>query len=191
MVVSVLHIGKGSVTDRKQIDGRDVERITAFLFHRGRHDDPARLKANADKSFIGSYILGMGFTFDDTDTKGVASSLAEMHRLIEQDPHNQEVIFPYIGGAEVNNSPTHAHHRYVINFRDFPLCREDSGAGQVAVHGDNPALAESPAGSTNSWIGATKEQRRVWLQRGRVPYDYPKPVAADWPDLLRIVEERV
>jgi hypothetical protein len=28
------------------------------------------------------------------------------------------VIFPYIGGKEVNDSPTHAHHRYVINFGD-------------------------------------------------------------------------
>ena len=63
----------------------------------------------------------MGFTFDDTDTKGVASPLAEMHRLISQkDPRNREVIFPYIGGEEVNTSPTHAHHRHVINFRDFP-----------------------------------------------------------------------
>ena len=26
------------------------------------------------------------------------------------------MIFPYIGGEEVNDSPTHAHHRYVINF---------------------------------------------------------------------------
>ena len=67
----------------------------------------------------------MGFTFDDTDKKGVASSLAEMQRLIEADPRNREVIFPYIGGEEVNTSPTHAHHRYVINFRDWPLRRAD------------------------------------------------------------------
>ena len=29
------------------------------------------------------------------------------------------MIFPYIGGEEVNNSPTHAHHRYVINFGEM------------------------------------------------------------------------
>ena len=116
VIVSVLHIGKGLVAQRKQIDGRDVERITAFLFHRGGHYDPVRLKANAGKSFQGSIVLGMGFTFDDTDTKGAASPLAEMHRLVEKDPRNQEVVFPYIGGQEVNTSPTHAHHRYVFNF---------------------------------------------------------------------------
>ena len=44
-----------------------------------------------------------------------------MRRLIEQDPRNQEVIFLYIGGKEVNTQPTHAHHRYVINFYDRDL----------------------------------------------------------------------
>ena len=41
------------------------------------------------------------------------------------------------------------------------------------------------------WAHATDEQRRGWLQLGRVPRDYTDPVAADWPHLLRIVEERV
>ena len=41
------------------------------------------------------------------------------------------------------------------------------------------------------WGGADEDQRREWLQRGIVPLDYPGPVAADWPELLAIVEERV
>ena len=152
------------------LDGRVVENITAFLFHKGGHADPARLEANAGKSFVGSYVLGMGFTFDDTDKKGVANPLSEMHRLIEADPRNGERIFPYIGGEEVNTSPTHAHHRYVINFEDFPLRRDDVG---------------------KLWGDAGEEQRRAWRRRGVVPLDYPEPVAADWPALLEIVNERV
>ncbi len=116
VVVSVLHVAKGVFPNPKQLDGRPVESITAFLFHRGAHDDPARLAANAGKSFVGSYVLGMGFTFDDTDAKGVATPLAVMRRLIEKDPRNQEVIFPYISGEEVSTSATQAHERYVINF---------------------------------------------------------------------------
>ena len=118
VIVSVLHVAKGPFRGRKALDGASVDNITAFLFHRGGHADPVRLAANAGKSFVGSYVLGMGFTFDDTDRKGVASSLADMQRLIESDPRNREVIFPYIGGEEVNTSPTHAHHRYVINFAE-------------------------------------------------------------------------
>ncbi|MGP0065902.1 MAG: Eco57I restriction-modification methylase domain-containing protein, partial [Isosphaeraceae bacterium] len=101
------------------LDDRRVPIITAYLFHAGGHDDPAKLKANEGKSFVGSYVLGMGFTFDDTDTKGVANPIALMHELIQKDPRNAERIFPYIGGEEVNDSPTHAHHRYVINFGEM------------------------------------------------------------------------
>ena len=125
VVVSVLHVAKGEIAGSRVLDGAKVENITAFLFHRGGHDDPVRLKANSGNSFQGSIVLGMGFTFDDTDKKGVASPLAEMRRLIDVNPRNREVIFPFIGGKEVNTSPTHAHHRYVINFgeRSEAECR--------------------------------------------------------------------
>ena len=167
--MSVLHIAKGDYSGTKVLDGTNVDTITAFLFHRGGHADPVRLQANAGKSFQGSTVLGMGFTFDDTDKKGVASPLAEMHRLIEADPHNREAIFPYIGGEEVNTSPTHSHHRYVINFHDYPLRRE-----------------ESPV----PWADMGEQERDECLRSGRVPNDYPDPVAADWPELLHIVETR-
>ncbi|MBX5495628.1 MAG: hypothetical protein IRZ15_09865 [Bryobacteraceae bacterium] len=170
VVVSVVHVCKGEMPGPYLLDNREVPIITAYLFHAGGHEDPARLKANEGKSFQGSIVLGMGFTFDDTDKKGVATPLAEMHRLIAKDPRNKERIFPYIGGEEVNDSPTHAHHRYVINFEDFPLRRKDLGA---------------------SWEDADEHQRKEWLRDGIVPLDYPEPVAADWPDLLDIVERKV
>ena len=119
VVVSVVHVAKGTFPLARWLDDRKVDRITAYLFHRGDHADPVCLNANSGKSFQGSIILGMGFTFDDTDTKGVASPFAEMQRLIKKNPHNQEVIFPFIGYSEVANSPTQAHDRYVINFGEL------------------------------------------------------------------------
>ena len=121
VVVSSVHIFKGIHKGLRKLDGREVETISAFLFHNGGDDDPERLAVNSGKSFVGSYLLSMGFTFDDTDSKGVATPISEMYRLIKKDPRNQEVIFPYIGGAEVNNSPTHSFHRYAINFYDRDL----------------------------------------------------------------------
>lgn len=127
VVVSVVHVVKAEFDGMRKLDGREVENITAFLFHAGGNDDPSRLAANANKSFQGCIILGMGFTFDDTDAKGIASSLSEMRRLIHADPHNEAVIFPYIGGDEVNTSPTHAYHRYAIDFgeRSEEECRRE------------------------------------------------------------------
>ena len=133
VVVSVLHVAKGAFTGQKRLDERNVGTITAFLFHAGGHDDPGRLVANAGKSFNGSYVLGMGFTFDDTDTKGVATPLAEMRRLIEKDPRNREVIFPYIGGEEVNNSPTHSFHRYAIDFFDRDLQEAETWPDLISI----------------------------------------------------------
>ena len=118
VVVSVVHVMKGPFERARYIDGSEVEGITAFLFHRGGHDDPKRLTENAGKSFQGSIVLGMGFTFDDIDTKGIATSIAEMERIVAKHSECREVIFPYIGGAEVNEHPTHAYHRYAINFFD-------------------------------------------------------------------------
>lgn len=119
VIVSLIFISKGKIHHSASLDHRAVDQITAYLFDKGDSEDPFVLSANADKSFQGSIPLGMGFTFDDTDRKGVTNTIAEMHRLIEKDPKNQDRIFPYIGGAEVNDSPTHQHHRYIIDFFDM------------------------------------------------------------------------
>ena len=170
VIVSLLHISKREFVGSKMLDGVNVENITAFLFHQGGDGDPKRLKANVGKSFQGSIVLGMGFTFDDTDTKGVATPLDEMHRLIEGDQRNQEVIFPYIGGEEINTSPTQEHHRYVVNFGESPCYRDVS---------------------LPSWIDMNPDQRQTCIRTGVVPTDYPEPTASDWPELLLLVEKRV
>ena len=127
VVVSVVHVIKGSTEVPKRIDGKEVDMISAFLFHNENHDDPVRLAANSDQSFQGSIVLGMGFTFDDTDKKGVASPISKMKELIQNSPKSAEVIFPYIGGEEVNARADHSFHRYVINFgsREEDHCRRN------------------------------------------------------------------
>ena len=153
------------------LDGVPVRRISAYLVEGDLDTSPAPLAANAGKAFVGSYVLGMGFTFDDTAAaKGVASSLADMRALIAKDPRNAQRIFPYIGGEEVNTDPRHAHHRYVIDFADFPLDRRE---GMTA------------------WAAMTEKDRSACLTRGLVPGDYLDPVAEDWPDLIGIVERLV
>jgi methylase of polypeptide subunit release factors len=170
VIVSVVHVMNGDHDGPFILDSRVVAHITAYLFHTGPDGDPAQLEQNSQKAFIGAYVLGMGFTFDDTDTSGVANPISLMHHLLEEDPSNAECVFPYIGGQEVNDSPIHAHHRFVINFFDYPLSRRECAA---------------------LWVTADDRQRATWLRSGVVPLDYPEPVAADWPDLLEVVERKV
>jgi hypothetical protein len=170
VVVSVIHISKGPIDPPYILNGVEVSFITAYLFHAGGNDDPIKLQSNEDCSFEGAKVYGMGFTFDDTDTKGIANPVSEMHRLLAKETRNGERIFPYIGGEEINDNPTHAYHRYVINFEDWPLRRED---------GDE------------RWVTATEKRRKELLREGVVPLDYPGPVAADYPDLLAILDAKV
>lgn len=119
VVISVVHVCRGELEGPFDLNGRQVEKITAFLFHTGGDDDPARLMENAGKSFQGSIVLGMGFTFDDTDKDGMSNPIALMEELIQKDPRNAERIFPYIGWSEVAEEPTHRHRRFAINFDDL------------------------------------------------------------------------
>ena len=173
VVVSIIHIRRTCDLSgmKRRLDGRVVDDITAFLFHKGGHDDPAILSANRDQSFQGSNILGMGFTFDDNASqRGVATSITDMNRLLTDSPGCADCIRPYIGGSEVNSHPRQKHHRYVIHFFDYPRQRKD-----VPV----------------SWAEATTDQQRILRKSGIVPIDYPHPCAADWPELLAIVEGKV
>ncbi|MDP1571934.1 MAG: N-6 DNA methylase [Vicinamibacterales bacterium] len=163
VVVSVVHVHKGALPGPFDLDGRTVDLITAFLFHAGNDEDPKPLAENAGKSFIGSYVLGMGFTFDDTDKKGVASPLSLMQELTRKNPRNAERIFPYIGGEEVNDSPTHAHHRYVINFGQM----SEEEARQWP---DLMTIAEEKVRPEREKLGDNPDARRrkqQWWQWGR------------------------
>ena len=93
----------------------------------------------------------------------------DAQQLIAKDPRNRVVLFPYLTGDDLNSRPDQVPSRWVINFFDWPLERSASG----------------------SWLKADDKLRRTWLRSGRVPSDYPAPVAADFPDCLTIVETRV
>jgi hypothetical protein len=84
--------------------------------------NPFPLKQNADKSFIGSYVLGMGFVLTPE----------QANQLIHKDARNKDVIYPYLNGEDLNNDPEQKPSRWVINFfdwdedkaRSYPDCYE-------------------------------------------------------------------
>jgi hypothetical protein len=116
VVVSVVHLARGQDDVIAILNSREVVGIHSFLFPGEYEINPNPLVANVGLSFHGSKIYGGGFTFDDTGLKGLASPIAEMQRLIEQNPANAERIYPYIGGEEVNTDPKQRNRRFVISF---------------------------------------------------------------------------
>lgn len=170
VTVSVIWVSKSKMSGPFQLDRLSVPFISAYLFHQGGNENPATLSSNQGLSFQGSILLGMGFTFDDTDKKGIANSLTNRHELLKSNSRNLERIRPLIGWSEVANNPEHEHHRFTIDFFDLPLTRQKLSL---------------------SWTDADGHFIKHCRKTGIVPIDYPEEVASDWPDLLEIVKLRV
>jgi hypothetical protein len=171
VVVSVVHVAKHQTNAQPILDGRPVSRVSAYLVEGELDHSPTQLVANNRIAFVGSFVLGMGFTFDNKAAAvGAASSLGDMRQLAEKNARNAEIIFPYLGGEEISTDPYHKHHRYAIDFFDRPLGRRSD---------------------LRSWKQMTASEQAECLTSGLVPVDYPDEVAEDWPDLLEIIRRMV
>jgi uncharacterized protein (DUF433 family) len=93
------------------IEGKEVKTITPYLDDADTLGNPFPLKENESKSFQGSIILGKGFVLEPVAAKA----------LIAKDSNNQEVLFPYLIGEDLNNNSDLTASRWVINFFDWPL----------------------------------------------------------------------
>ncbi len=114
VIVSVVHLAKGSPAQTlgpSRLDGIDVKAINSRLRPKVERPDPRKLWQNRDLCFQGSIVLGMGFTLKPD----------ERQEFIGRDPRNEDRIFPYLGGEEVNTRPRQTHRRYVISFGEMSL----------------------------------------------------------------------
>ncbi|CAM5495441.1 hypothetical protein SAVIM40S_05429 [Streptomyces avidinii] len=91
-------------------DDNPVWKITPSLEAASRvAGAPERLAGNQAIAFIGSYILGLGFTMDPDSAQA----------LIAKDTRNRDVLFPYLTGQDLNSRPDGSARRWVINFHDW------------------------------------------------------------------------
>ena len=113
VTVSIVHAAHGRVRGLtgKRLGGVEVPALNTRLRAKPEREDPKPLAANANFSFQGSIVLGMGFTLTPE----------EREALVAKDTRNAERIFPYLGGEEVNTSPTQSFDRYVISFGQMSL----------------------------------------------------------------------
>jgi len=103
-----------AVDGLRVLAGEEVPAIGADLEPVGRVSGrPGRLPENDGVAFIGSYVLGLGFTMTE----------AQARALIDRDPRNAEVLRPYVIGQDLNSRPDCSASRWIVNFREWPLER--------------------------------------------------------------------
>lgn len=90
---------------------RIAPNINSSLRPASEQPDPTPLSSNADLSYQGTNIIGMGFVLTPD----------EREALVRKSRRNAERIYPYLGGEDINNIPGEGVERYVINFGQFTL----------------------------------------------------------------------
>jgi hypothetical protein len=103
-----------AVDGLRVLAGEEVPAIGADLEPVGRVSGrPQRLPENEGVAFIGSYVLGLGFTMSEEQARA----------LIDRNPRNADVLQPYVIGQDLNRRPDCSASRWIVNFRGWPLER--------------------------------------------------------------------
>jgi len=167
VTISIAHLVAGSPCEHVSyfLNGKSVSAVNSRLLSKPERSDPVKLKTNAGLSFQGTVVLGMGFTLTPE----------EREAFIEKDPKNAECIFPYLGGKEVNTSPTQTFHRYVISFGTMSL--EEAGEYPDLLERIRKLVKPERERLKNNSIG--NQRRANWWKFGSLAsglYDAVRPL---------------
>src|SRR5439155_295802 len=140
------------------LGGPIVVGINSFLFPSQRDFDPQPLQRNARLSYRGSMVYGMGFTFDDVSEK--ATPLSLMRAIIANDPRNQERVFIFVGGEDINADPTQNANRFIINFAEMSLQQAEKWLDLLEIVREKVKPERDALGG----YGVADRRREYWWQ---------------------------
>lgn len=111
VIAALLIIQKGSWLGEKILNGKPTKIISPVLDDEEGWGEAQRLSENIEINFQGSVLAGMGFVL----------SSEEAHEYLFKKQENAVVLFPYLGGDDVNSHPEQKASRWAIDFRDKSL----------------------------------------------------------------------
>jgi hypothetical protein len=154
VTISIVHLARGRVareTETRTLDNSLVLAINSRLRGTPERTDPVELRANKNCAFQGVIVLGMGFTLVQE----------ERDALVRSDPRNAELIYPYLGGQEVNTDPRHRHDRFVIAFGRRSLEEAAQWRDLLEIVRDRVKPERDALHERNAW---NRDVRRRWWQ---------------------------
>lgn len=98
--------------------------ISAALVAEESFQSPYKLACNERLAFQGANVHGMGFIL----------TAEQRQRFINMRPSNNECIYRFMIGENINSSPIQEPSRYVIDFRDRPLTECESRWPELVRH---------------------------------------------------------
>jgi hypothetical protein len=164
--VSLVTIHKGEWKGALVLNRKEVDQITSYLDDQEFLGEPHPLEENQGKSFQGSIVLGKGFVLTPEEARA----------LMDKNPKNKDVLFPYLNGSDLNTNVDQSPSRWVINFQDWPERRYTEEEWKALPNDQKNEIEER-----------LEEDRAVEI----APPDYDFFVALDYPDCYEIVKQKV
>lgn len=145
------------------LDDQTVVGITPYLSLTGTITGPPKpLLDNEGFGYSGTYILGNGFLLTEQ----------ERQALISTAPKSAEVLQLYLSGEDFNTNPDQSASRWVVNFQDWPLDRDQHPGHKGPCASDYPELLAileqrvRPERATNS-VKSLRDN--WWIFKRRTP----------------------
>jgi hypothetical protein len=154
VIVHQIHIVKSKWAGRVRLNGSAVASINTYL------DDteltaPRRLKENLGRMFQGTILNGEGFKIADQSAQS----------LPVEDGTYSDVIFPFIGGNEINSDPLLQPACHVVSFWDWS---EEKAASypKAFAHVEQHVKPERTRKKSNGTYQLRKPLPQRWWQHG-------------------------
>lgn len=123
VTISMITMIKGAWNGKCILNTKEQTEISSYLEPKGAKNlAPQKIPENASLSFIGSYPNGKGFVISEEEKK----SLIKINKM------NEQVIYPYLIGKELNADPKHSPSKWILNFHDWPLGKKGNSSGPAA-----------------------------------------------------------
>lgn len=154
VVVHEVHLSKSAWTGNIILNGQLVNLITSYL-DATSFESPKKLSANRGRMFQGTILIGDGFKL----------SAQQATELMAERPDYAKIVFPFIGGNEVNSDPLHRPTWWVINFWDWAEAQAESFPSAFAIlerHVKSERRRKKPSGQ----FQLRKPLPERWWQHG-------------------------
>jgi hypothetical protein len=176
VIVHQIHIVKGTWLGAIQLNGSRVPAISAYL------DDmqlevPKPLNSNLGRMFQGVIINNEGFKIDQKAAEA----------LLDQGDLYRTIVFPFIGGNEINSNADCRPACWVINFWDWSETKagQYKEAFETVTNQTEPKLIET---KKNWWrFLRPRPELHHAIGRGRFFVKHPKGWKRDLHELERVL----
>jgi len=117
VIVTTIHLTKGKFLGAKLLDGKQVDRITAFLLSNGGNTTPAALSERMCQAFLGNKPGSRGYIFEP-NPHPEANDIDLLPTYLKCE-NNKEVLRSYLGGSDLTTSPQQAPGRWIVDFGEL------------------------------------------------------------------------